>query len=83
MKADELGLDFVEFREKESGKSISGRRMLQQAIQKAQKGDFIGFYDNSRIGRNTKESLEIVDDLINKGVSVQIAGMHKILSAAS
>lgn len=73
-KAEELNLDFESFSEKQSGKSFSSRKVLNELIKSVQEGDYIGFYDNSRLGRNTEESLSIIKQITEKGAYVQISG---------
>jgi site-specific DNA recombinase len=74
MKAEEIGLPFEGHSEKQSGKNFDTREVLKNIVEKAKAGDYVGFYDNSRLGRNTIESLSIVDKLTNKDVKVQIGG---------
>lgn len=74
IKADDLHLEFKPFHEKMSGSSITPRTELNYIIAHAQKGDYIGVYDSSRLGRNTPESLALVSDFIKRGIKVQIGG---------
>ena len=74
MKAEEIGLPFEGHSEKQSGKNFDTREVLKNIVEKAKAGDYVGFYDNSRLGRNTIESLSIVDELTKKDVKVQIGG---------
>ncbi len=74
LRAKSLKLPFEGYSEKESGKTFYDRTELQKIISIACDGDYLGVYDNSRLGRNTRESLEIVDKLLDKGIIVQISG---------
>jgi site-specific DNA recombinase len=74
IKAEELKLPFVGYSEKISGKSFSNRPKLQEIKENAKAGDYLGVYDNSRLGRDTQEALSTVDEFISKGVIVQISG---------
>jgi len=74
IKADDLHLEFKPFHEKMSGSSITPRIELNYIIAHAKKGDYIGVYDSSRLGRNTPESLALVSDFIKRGIKVQIGG---------
>jgi len=81
LKALDLEMSYVPLHEKQSGSSLEGRPVMRKILKEAKQGDCVGFYDNSRLGRNTNESLEIVDILIKKGVRVQIGG--KIIDDSS
>ncbi len=70
--AKRLGLEYKPFSEKMSGSSLAPRTELNKIIEQAQKGDYIGVYDSSRLGRNIIDSLLVVGDLIKRGVKVQI-----------
>lgn len=73
-KAKEVNMEFLPKSEKQSGSDLKKRKMLQLILEKSQRGDIVGFYDSSRLGRNTQDSLQIIDKLTRKGVSVQIGG---------
>lgn len=58
------------FEEKVSGKDAE-REQLQAMIDYAREGDVIHVHELSRLGRNTKDLLNIIDTLKDKGVSVR------------
>lgn len=58
------------FEEKVSGKNASDRLELQNMLVYVREGDTIYVKDLSRLARNTKDLLEIVEKLNNKGVSL-------------
>lgn len=70
--ASRLGLEYKPFFEKMSGSSLAPRTELNKIIKQAKEGDYVGVYDSSRLGRNIIDSLLVVDDLIKRGVKVQI-----------
>jgi len=55
------------FTEKISGKNTN-RPKLKEMIEFARKGDTIYIHDFSRLARNTKDLLDIVEELNNKGI---------------
>lgn len=63
----ELGVDKV-YKEKVSGKSQHGREDLEKMLQFVREGDVVVVESISRIARNTKDLLEIVERLREKGV---------------
>lgn len=63
----ELGVEEI-FTEKVSGKSQRGREELEKMLQYVRKGDVVVVESISRIARNTKDLLEIVERLREKGV---------------
>lgn len=66
----ELGVEEI-FTEKVSGKSQRGREELEKMLQYVRKGDVVVVESISRIARNTKDLLEIVARLKEKGVSFE------------
>lgn len=66
----ELGVEEI-FTEKVSGKSQRGREELEKMLQYVRKGDVVVVESISRIARNTKDLLEIVARLKDKGVSFE------------
>ncbi len=64
-----LGIDKY-FEEKVSGKNTTDRRELQNMLNYARQGDTICVKDLSRLARNTKDLLDIVEYLTNKGVTL-------------
>lgn len=66
----ELGVDKV-YKEKVSGKSQIGREELEKMLQFVREGDVVVVESISRIARNTKDLLEIVARLKEKGVSFE------------
>lgn len=64
----ELGVDKV-YKEKVSGKSQIGREELEKMLQFVREGDVVVVESISRIARNTKDLLEIVERLREKGVN--------------
>lgn len=66
----ELGVDKV-YKEKVSGKSQIGREELEKMLQFVREGDVVVVESISRIARNTKDLLEIVERLKDKGVSFE------------
>lgn len=63
----ELGVERV-YIEKVSGKSQRGREQLELMLQFVREGDIVVVESISRIARNTKDLLEIVERLDSKGV---------------
>lgn len=63
----ELGVEKV-FIEKVSGKTQRGREELEKMLQYVREGDVVVVESISRIARNTKDLLEIVERLREKGV---------------
>lgn len=63
----ELGVEKV-YVEKVSGKSQYGREELEKMLQYVREGDVVVVESISRIARNTKDLLDIVDRLNEKGV---------------
>ena len=72
LQAESLGMPFEGHSEKKSGKSLAEREGLLNLISTSEEGDVIAVYDNSRLGRNTEENLNIINTLHKKGVKVQI-----------
>jgi hypothetical protein len=72
LQAESLGIPFHPYSEKKSGKNLTDRDVLPMLIEKSREGDVLAVYDNSRLGRNTEENLNIVKLLHKKGVKVQI-----------
>lgn len=58
------------FEEKVSGKNASDRLELQNMLAYVREGDTVYVKDLSRLARNTKDLLDIVEKLTNKGVSL-------------
>ena len=73
-QAKKLELPFTAVHEKASGKDIEGRAELQRLLSIVKEGDVVGVLDNSRLGRNTQDSLAIAKDLRLKGVRLHING---------
>ena len=64
-------LEFDEtFTDKVSGKD-NNRPALMEMIKFVREGDIIHVHDLSRLGRNIKELRNLIDELINKGVTVK------------
>lgn len=63
----ELGVEKI-YLERISGKSQKGREQLSSMLQYVREGDVVVVESISRIARNTKDLLEIVEKLENKGV---------------
>ena len=74
LQAETLGMTFKSNHEKRSGKDVVGREVLTSLLDKLEEGDVIGVYDNSRLGRDTAENLNIIKTLYKKGVRVQVNG---------
>lgn len=73
-RAEALNIDFILQREVESGKNLEGRPVLTQLIKTLKKDDILGVYDESRLSRNTSDSIKISTALANKGAILEIAG---------
>ena len=58
------------FTEYASGKNEENRPVFQQLKDVLEEGDEVWFNDLSRAGRNTKQLLNTVEDLISRGVKV-------------
>lgn len=65
---EELGVEKV-FLEKVSGKTQQGREQLETMLQFVREGDVVVVESISRIARNTKDLLDIVERLREKGVN--------------
>jgi DNA invertase Pin-like site-specific DNA recombinase len=59
-----------EYVEKVSGKDIN-RPELQALLSNIREGDEILVHDMSRLGRNTRDLLEIVETVVDKGASIK------------
>ncbi|ELZ9066476.1 recombinase family protein [Yersinia enterocolitica] len=57
--------------EKVSGKSTSDRPVLQNLLSQLRAGDTLLALSIDRLARNTKDLLELVDELIKQGVTVK------------
>ncbi|CNK97421.1 TPA: recombinase family protein [Yersinia enterocolitica] len=57
--------------EKVSGKSTSDRPVLQNLLSQLRAGDTLLALSIDRLARNTKDLLELVDELIEQGVTVK------------
>lgn len=57
--------------EKESGKSTSERPELLNLLSHLRKGDTLVTHSIDRLARNTRDLLEMIDDLVARGVTVQ------------
>ena len=66
---DKIGMDKI-FEEKISGKNTD-RPQLQAMLEYVREGDTVYVKDLSRLARNTKDLLDIVEYLTNKGVSLK------------
>ncbi|MDC7227983.1 MAG: recombinase family protein [Spirochaetales bacterium] len=73
IQAEKIGLDYAEYKEKKSGKNAE-RPILKGIIKVLEADDIIGVYDNSRLGRNTEENLNIVNQINSKGAKLQVNG---------
>ncbi len=68
MQLDKLGVKFdKEYVDKMTGK-IKERPMLNKMIVELKEGDTIYCESISRLGRSLKDLIEIIDQLVNKGV---------------
>lgn len=66
---DKIGMDKI-FEEKISGKNTN-RPQLQAMLEYVREGDTVYVKDLSRLARNTKDLLDIVEYLTNKGVALK------------
>lgn len=73
-QAELLSLEFVAKREVQSGKNLEGRSVLTELLKTLGEGDVLGVYDDSRLSRNTGDSIKIAAALANKGAKLQIGG---------
>lgn len=64
---EKLGVEKI-FIEKVSGRSQSGREQMEAMLQYVREGDVVVAESISRIARNTKDLLDIVERLSEKGV---------------
>lgn len=65
----EAGIDEEHiYKEKESGKSMKDRSELQRLLEFIRKDDELIVYDLSRLGRNTKDVLLLLEELDQKGI---------------
>lgn len=65
------------FQEKISGKDKE-RPQLKEMLEFVREGDYIYCLEISRLGRNMKDLLEIIDFLMNKGVSLVLGDLGEI-----
>lgn len=73
-QAELLSLDFVARKEVQSGKNLDGRSVLTELLKTLGEGDILGVYDDSRLSRNTEDSIKIAAALANRGAKLQIGG---------
>lgn len=73
-QAEDLGMNFILKREVESGKNLEGREVLTQLLKTLTQDEVLGVYDDSRLSRNTSDSIKIAAALANKGAKLQISG---------
>ena len=73
-RAQTLGANFILQREVESGKDLEGRPILTKLIKTLEEGDILGTYDESRLSRNTSDSIRIATALAGKGAILEIGG---------
>ncbi|NFE74689.1 recombinase family protein [Clostridium botulinum] len=72
MQLDKLGIKFdKEYIDKMTGK-IKGRPQLNKMIVEVKSGDTVYCESISRLGRSLKDLIDIIEQLINKGVRVVI-----------
>ena len=57
--------------EKESGKSTRERPVLVNLLSHLRKGDTLAIHSIDRLARNTRDLLEIIDNLVVRGITVQ------------
>ena len=57
--------------EKESGKSTSERSELQNLLSHLRKGDPLITHSIDRLARNTRDLLQMIDNLVARGITVQ------------
>lgn len=62
----------------ESSSGAKERPLFNQVLDKAQEGDFVIVTKLDRFCRSTKEGLEYIDRLLNKGVNIHILNMGLI-----
>lgn len=67
---DKVGMDKI-FEEKISGKNTDDRPELHAMLDYVREGDTVYVKDLSRLARNTKDLLSIVEYLANKGVALK------------
>ena len=75
--AEELGEDFKGYKEKQSGGSVDNRSVFLSIFNQLKKGDCLGVYDDSRLGRNATEMLMLRNQLLAKGVRVFIGKLEQ------
>ena len=66
---EKLGMDRV-FAEKVSGKNMNGRPQLKALLDYVREGDVIYVADLSRLARNTRDLLQLIEDLTEKGIGL-------------
>ena len=72
MQLDRLGVKFdKEYVDKMTGKTKE-TRMLNKMIVELRKGDTVYCESISRLGRNLKDLIDVIEQLVNKGVRVII-----------
>ena len=65
---------FAFYHEKQSGTTIEKRTQLLKLLEDLSAGDIIGFYDNSRLGRDTLNNQLVLIQTQEKNAQIQIAG---------
>ncbi len=70
-----------EYIEKVSGKDTN-RPQLQAMLQNVRPGDFVNVHELSRLARNTKDLLNIVDQIINVDATIQFYKENLIFDGA-
>lgn len=73
-RAKEYNLKFKLYSEKKSGKNTYNRNELNKLLKDVQPGDICGFYDNSRMGRDSEDNVEIAKTIDDKRAQVEIGG---------
>ena len=58
------------FEEKASGKNIDGRPVLKEMMGFLREGDHLYIHEMSRLGRNTRDLLNLLNDITDKGVTL-------------
>ena len=64
------------FTDMESGKSMENRDGLNKLLARVERGDIIYVKKLDRLGRNTLEMLEVIEELNSRGVSVNFIDDH-------
>lgn len=74
--AIQLGEDYEVYREIKSGRSVEKRPIFQGLLSSMEKGDTLMVIDQTRLGRNSKDDLEVAETIVKKGIRLFMDGRY-------